>query len=407
MRQRSVPILLGPDGRTAPLQLLGQSELPTVSEADIQLLVHRHPQCLPIREIDALFAEPISVCTELSTPAGPIDNFLVTPSGLPVLVECKLWRNPEGRRQVVGQIIDYAKELTRWSSSDLQREVSRRLQIEGNALLQLVRERQPQIDEIEFNDALTANLRRGRFLLLIVGDGIREGVEAIAEYLQVHAGLHFSLGLVELPIYTLPGGARLVVPRIVARTTIISRNVVALPSGYVIEDDEDSASAKEADPERTTLQDEQQAFWAEFLKGVKLDDPEQMVPKPARQGYVALTLPAPRGSSWLTIYRDRRREELGVFLSSSRNSPGEYAMRVIADDWENVRKELNGTARLTEFEGRPRIVDSRSVGPLDRPDLRKQGFAWLTERVNSFVNVLRPRVRAAVSDYLSSSERPT
>jgi hypothetical protein len=49
----------------------------------------------------------------------PIDIFMVTPSGLPVLVECKLWRNPEGRREVIGQILDYAKELSRWSSSDL------------------------------------------------------------------------------------------------------------------------------------------------------------------------------------------------------------------------------------------------------------------------------------------------
>jgi hypothetical protein len=68
------------------------------------------------------------------------------------------------------------------------------------------------VDEVAFNDALTANLRRGRFLLLIVGDGIREGVEAIAEYLQAHAGLHFSLGLVELPIYVMPDGSKLVAP---------------------------------------------------------------------------------------------------------------------------------------------------------------------------------------------------
>jgi hypothetical protein len=46
----------------------------------------------------------------------------VTPSGLPVLVECKLWRNPQARHQVVSQILDYAKELSRWSSSDAQRE---------------------------------------------------------------------------------------------------------------------------------------------------------------------------------------------------------------------------------------------------------------------------------------------
>jgi hypothetical protein len=64
---------------------------------------------------------------------------LVTPTGLPVLVECKLWRNPQGRREVVGQILDYAKELSRWSSSDLQREVSRRLKRNGTPLIESAR----------------------------------------------------------------------------------------------------------------------------------------------------------------------------------------------------------------------------------------------------------------------------
>jgi hypothetical protein len=31
----------------------------------------------------------VPICRELNTPAGPINNFLVTPSGLPVLVEPK------------------------------------------------------------------------------------------------------------------------------------------------------------------------------------------------------------------------------------------------------------------------------------------------------------------------------
>ena len=53
-------------------------------------------------------------------------------------------------------------------------------------------------------------------------------VEAIAEYLQLHAGLHFSLGLVELPIYAMPNGDRLVAPRVLARTALVTRNVVAV-----------------------------------------------------------------------------------------------------------------------------------------------------------------------------------
>ncbi len=35
-----------------------------------------------------------------------------------MLVEAKLWRNPEARRKVIGQILDYAKELSRWNYED-------------------------------------------------------------------------------------------------------------------------------------------------------------------------------------------------------------------------------------------------------------------------------------------------
>jgi hypothetical protein len=399
-RQHGVPLLLtsGAEG-AVPLKPFGEA----VSEAYIQALVHEHPACLPIAEIDAMFSDPVPICTELNTPAGAIDNFMVTPSGLPVLVECKLWRNPAGRREVVGQILDYAKELSRWSSSDLQREVSRRLKRDGNPLLEIVRAVDPKVDEIQFNDALTANLRRGRFLLLIVGDGIREGVEAIAEYLQVHAGLHFSLGPVELPIYAMPNGDRLVAPRVLARTTIVTRNVVALPDGYALQEAEDPASVEEIDPERKVVGDAQQRFWAEFVDGLKLDDPEQPKPRPARIGYI--TLPLPARTSWLTVYRVLQPGKVGVFLSSWRNTPGGYAMQAIVDDWDAVKDELGGSAKLGKTsDGRPTVIDSLTVGSLDQAEVRKRAFSWLAERVNTFVNVMRPRVRSAAADYQSRAE---
>jgi len=405
-RQHGTPLLVDTDSNTAiPLTQLGLTAgNGAVSEADIQALVHAYPACLPIADIDPLFAGPVAICTELNTPAGSIDNFMLTPSGLPVLVECKLWRNPEGRREVVGQILDYAKELSRWSSSDLQREVSRRLKRSGNPLLDLVRAVDPQVDEIRFNDTLTANLRRGRFLLLIVGDGIREGVEAIAEYLQAHAGLHFSLGLVELPVFIMPDGKRLVAPRVLARTAVLTRTVVALPDGYALQDAREAAPAVDDDPDRRSLQDEQQRFWTEFLADLRLDDPEQPTPRPARRGNITIWLPAPDNSCWLTVYRDVQRNELGVFLAASRNSAGEHAVRVIAGEWEAVKDQLGGTAALTEKDGRPRVMDALIVGPLDQVEARRKAFAWLAERVNTFVNVLRPRVRSAVADHQAAGE---
>lgn len=101
-RQHCAPILVA-SGATDGVRLkplTQQVGVKAVTEVDIQSLVHAYPTCLPIVEIDPMYSGPVPICTELRTPAGAIDIFMVTPSGLPVLVECKLWRNPEGRREV-------------------------------------------------------------------------------------------------------------------------------------------------------------------------------------------------------------------------------------------------------------------------------------------------------------------
>jgi hypothetical protein len=402
-RQHSAPILLTASGSIALEPLPQKGTEADVLEDHIQTLVHAHADVLPIAEIDPMFVGAIAVCREMQLgKAGRVDNFLITPSGLPVLVECKLWRNPEARREVIGQILDYAKVLSRWSFSDLQREVGSRTGKGPTALLDLVRKADTNVGEVQFTDAVTANLRRGRFLLLILGDGVREDVEAIATYLQAHAGLHFTFGLVEFPIYNLPNGDRLVAPRVVARTAVITRNVVAIPEGYLVQEPAEAAAEAdtEIDPDRAALAATQQAFWKEFLdQHLSLDDRTQDVPRPARQGYLSFMLPAPQGSSWLTVYRDLHRGEVGVFLSASQNSPGESAMNAIIADWATVGPALNGTARLLKDKyNRQQIRDSRTVGNLNDPAIRKQAFDWLAERVNTFVNVLRPRVRDAVAD---------
>ena len=91
-------------------------------------------------------------------------------------------------------------------------------------------------------------------------------------------------------------------------------------------------------------------------------------------------------------------------LSSSRNSAGDFAMQSIADNWEAVGRELGGTAKLNEREGRPNIIDSFSPGPLDDLHCRQTAITWLRGRVNTFVNVMRPRVRSAVADYSAKAE---
>ena len=97
-----------------------------VDEALLQDLPFRFPGTLPIPPIpavDAAYANAVPVCRELSTPAGFVDALYVNPLGRLTFAEFKLWRSPQARREVIGQVLDYAKELALWGYEDLQREV--------------------------------------------------------------------------------------------------------------------------------------------------------------------------------------------------------------------------------------------------------------------------------------------
>jgi hypothetical protein len=95
-------------------------------------------------------------------------------------------------------------------------------------------EPEPSLDEPEFVDTVSKNLRSGRCLLLIVGDGIQEDAEGMAEFLQQHAGAHFALAMVGLAVYEVPStGQRLVVPSVPLRTTNIVRGIVRIDGSGV------------------------------------------------------------------------------------------------------------------------------------------------------------------------------
>jgi len=90
------------------------------NEAWLRDFIFTHPQVLPVDEIEPVFSSLIPVCTDLPTRSGPVDILFVNEAGLLTIVECKLWKNPEARRMVIGQILDYQKDISRWSYDDLQ-----------------------------------------------------------------------------------------------------------------------------------------------------------------------------------------------------------------------------------------------------------------------------------------------
>jgi hypothetical protein len=283
---------------------------------------------LPVSEIEPAFAPLVSVGREVSTVSGSIDNLFLSTQGYLTIAETKLWRNPEARREVVGQLVDYAKDVSQWSFSDLESKVSnynaRRHQKPEGVLASL--RRLEDIDETQeqiITDTITRNLRNGRFLLLVVGDGIRESVEAMADYLQQTPQLHFTLALVELQVYEIAGEARkplLVIPQVVARTREVTRAVVrvegkAIESVQVGIDTEPVADAKQQ--KRFTLTEDD--YFAvlkqsvssddfEFATQLKKDMEERGCIIEWRQASFVATLPDPGGSgqklSLLVVYKN-------------------------------------------------------------------------------------------------------
>ena len=201
----------------------------------LQQRIFETPALLPVNEVDPIFGPLIPVCRELMTNVGPIDNVFINELGMLTLVECKLWRNPEARRKVVGQILDYAQEFSRMSFDDLSQRISKNTGRSGNPLFDIISEQTEDCSEKDFTDSVIRNLRRGRFLLLIVGDGIRESVEQISEYLQAHAHLNFTFALVEQALFCSDEDPDtiLIQPRVLAKTVEIERAVVRIEGNSI------------------------------------------------------------------------------------------------------------------------------------------------------------------------------
>ncbi|NOY85996.1 MAG: hypothetical protein GXP52_01680 [Deltaproteobacteria bacterium] len=201
----------------------------------LQELIYRYPEVLPVDEIEPVFSPLISIAREFPTNAGRIDNIFISPNGYITVVETKLWRNPESRRLVVSQILDYAKELSTWTFEEFDEQVRQSCADSGGGergIIELIKDvvGEGDVQESAVVDTICRNLRKGRFLLLIVGDGIREEVEAMVDFLNQTPQLHFNLALVELTVYELENdkSMRLVVPQVVSRTTEITRAIVRI-----------------------------------------------------------------------------------------------------------------------------------------------------------------------------------
>jgi hypothetical protein len=379
-------------------------------EAVLRDLIAEHPALLPVHDLDPSYGRLVTVTRELSIPGvGFVDVLLMDEAGRLVMVECKLWRNPQARREVVGQILDYARELGRYGYEDLQRQVSIATKRQGNVLYALAQEAGGTLPEAEFVDRVTRDLAAGRFLLLVVGDGIAEGTRRIGEYLRDQPGLAFGFGLIEIAEYrhTDADGTEHVImqPRVLAQTAIIERHVIRSEvPGVAIDAIEGPAAASPSRAASVAAGNiaprpvsETGSRWRSFVESfaaeTRFDDPGQPHPRRGGPGWIRVPLP---GGLYINVWRSMGTGRLGTQVRFG-NAEQRAAFEALLAEREIIDAEFTAQGLDPPSWEDGEVPEINLALPAPQPwtdEVEAEQRVWLAARTNQLVNSLRPRLQS-------------
>lgn len=136
---------------------------------------------------------------ELFTAAGPIDLVGIGSSGSITVMECKLARNRQIKREVVGQVLDYASALSEMDSPSFVAAFTRAVGTDPfQALRAIASDDAAVFDEESCRLEVARRLEHGEFRLLIAVDEIDADLRRIIQYVNRLAGRGRGLKLVAL-----------------------------------------------------------------------------------------------------------------------------------------------------------------------------------------------------------------
>ena len=144
----------------------------------LQEKIYSDPSLLEVIDPNYEKIKIIPLCREFSLHNGVSNVFLdilaITETGKLILVECKLWKNPQARREVIAQIVEYATLLKSLSYSDFSTRLKKFINSEDeDPITHIFKRFNINFDEAQIIDRISESLKSGRFHLVIAGDGIR------------------------------------------------------------------------------------------------------------------------------------------------------------------------------------------------------------------------------------------
>lgn len=139
--------------------------------------------------------------TELPLDIGYADVVVVSPAGDLTVVECKLEKNPEKRRMVIGQVQDYASAIWRGGFDDFSQAWARR----GAPL-------EHSLDAVALA-SLRSNIAAARINLCLAVDSIDDDLRRLVEYLSLITVADVTVTAIEVG-YVRDGDTEILLPAV-------------------------------------------------------------------------------------------------------------------------------------------------------------------------------------------------
>ncbi len=206
-------------------------EQPYLAETDLQGHLAAHPELLSAEAAEDERRRWLLVRREMGvadredgTDRWSLDHLFVDQDAIPTFVEVKRSSDTRLRREVVGQMLDYAANASaHWDAGRLRSSFESRFADTEAATDELLMFIEDDLEPDAFWDTVAANLRERRLRLVFVADRIPPELRSIVEFLNEQLQLTEVIA-VEIKQYVEPDGERVnIVPRIIGETEMARR----------------------------------------------------------------------------------------------------------------------------------------------------------------------------------------
>ncbi len=215
--------ITGDERRPLRLRPFREGILGTTLEDALQRLLEKHADVIPGSQMEPGSEDPprfVLLRREMPVAGWSLDHLLVDQRGVLTLVEAKLIQNPESRREVLGQVFEYAAFAQgAWGNGRVRQIAESGSVSKGGGIDRVLQEKfGPNFDTEAFWTNVDKNLAEGRIRLIIAADELRPEVRRVIEYLNLNMPTVEIYGL-ELRCY---GDAEqfVLVPLLVGRSQI-------------------------------------------------------------------------------------------------------------------------------------------------------------------------------------------